>query len=60
MQEFCAFLAAMGARIAGTGSSQLEIEGVDELGGAEYTFADDFHEVATFLALGAVTGGTSP
>ncbi len=57
VQELCAFLARMGARIGGAGSSRLEIEGVDVLGGAEYTFADDFHEVATFLALSAITGG---
>jgi UDP-N-acetylglucosamine 1-carboxyvinyltransferase len=57
VQEFCEFLGLLGARIAGVGSSQLQIEGVDALGGAEYTFADDFHEVATFLALSAVTGG---
>ena len=57
VQELCGFLALMGARIAGAGSSRLEIEGVDALGGAEYTFADDFHEVATFLALSAITGG---
>ncbi|MFM8376021.1 MAG: hypothetical protein ACKN9P_08215, partial [Phenylobacterium sp.] len=25
--------------------------------GAEFTFADDFHEVATFLAMGAISGG---
>jgi UDP-N-acetylglucosamine 1-carboxyvinyltransferase len=57
VQEFCAFLGLMGARIAGTGGSQLQVEGLDSLGGAEYTFADDFHEVATFLALSAITGG---
>jgi len=57
VQEFCAFLGRMGARIAGSGSSRLEVDGVEALGGAEYTFEDDFHEVATFLALSAVTGG---
>ena len=57
VQEFCTFLGLMGARIAGGGSSQLQVDGVDALGGAEYTFADDFHEVATFLALSAITGG---
>jgi UDP-N-acetylglucosamine 1-carboxyvinyltransferase len=57
VQEFCRVLTLMGARIDGQGSSQLRIEGVDELGGAEYTFVDDFHEVATFLALSAITGG---
>jgi UDP-N-acetylglucosamine 1-carboxyvinyltransferase len=58
VQEFCTFLGLMGARIAGSGSSLLQVEGVGELGGAEYTFADDFHEVATFLALSAITGGS--
>jgi UDP-N-acetylglucosamine 1-carboxyvinyltransferase len=57
VQEFCAFCGLMGARIAGSGSSLLTVQGVGELGGAEYTFADDFHEVATFLALSAITGG---
>ena len=57
VQEFCAFLGLMGARITGIGSSLLQVEGIDALGGAEYSFADDFHEVTTFLALGAITGG---
>ncbi len=57
VQEFCAFLTLMGARISGAGTSRLDIEGVESLGGADYTFAEDFHEIATFLALGAITGG---
>ncbi len=57
VQEFCAFLALMGARIGGVGGSRIVVEGVDCLSGAEFTFADDFHEVATFLAMGAITGG---
>src|SRR5579864_7462193 len=57
VQELCAFLAKMGARIAGAGTSRLVIEGVERLSGAEHDFAEDFHEIATFLALGAVTGG---
>ncbi|MEO8805785.1 MAG: UDP-N-acetylglucosamine 1-carboxyvinyltransferase [Burkholderiaceae bacterium] len=57
VQELCVFLGLMGARIVGAASSQLHVDGVDALGGAEYTFADDFHEVATFLALSAITGG---
>ena len=57
VQEFCAFLAKMGARIQGTGASRLTVEGVEKLHGAEHDFADDFHEIATFLALGAITGG---
>ncbi len=57
VQEFCTFLGLMGTRIKGNGSSQLQVDGVDALGGAEYSFDDDFHEVATFLALSAITGG---
>jgi len=57
VQEFCTFLGLMGARISGVGTSRLIVEGVESLGGADYSFAEDFHEIATFLALGAITGG---
>ncbi|MFN3513520.1 MAG: UDP-N-acetylglucosamine 1-carboxyvinyltransferase [Phenylobacterium sp.] len=57
VQEFCDFLRRMGARIEGVGGSRLDVEGVSGLRGVEFTFADDFHEVATFLAMGAMTGG---
>lgn len=57
VQEFCEFLASMGARIQGVGGSRLTVAGVENLAGVEFTFADDFHEVATFLAMGAITGG---
>ncbi len=57
VQEFCRFLGLMGAAIEGVGASTLSIDGRAELGGADYTFAEDFHEIATFLALGAITGG---
>jgi UDP-N-acetylglucosamine 1-carboxyvinyltransferase len=57
VQEFCGFLEKMGARLEGVGGSRIVVEGVSSLSGAEFTFADDFHEVATFLAMGAMTGG---
>lgn len=57
VQEFCRFMGVLGARIQGIGTSRLCVEGVDELGGGEFRFAEDFHEVTTFLALGAITGG---
>lgn len=57
VQELCAFLELMGARIKGKGTSMVSVEGNAALGGADYTFADDYHEVATFLALSAITGG---
>jgi UDP-N-acetylglucosamine 1-carboxyvinyltransferase len=57
VQEMCAFLELCGAKIVGKGTSMVSVEGGTRLGGADYTFTDDFHEIATFLALSAVTGG---
>jgi len=57
VQEFCRFMTLMGARIEGLGTSRLAITGVDSLRGVDFTFVQDFHEVVTFLALGAITGG---
>jgi UDP-N-acetylglucosamine 1-carboxyvinyltransferase len=57
VQEFCAFLKLMGAKIEGAGTSRLAVTGVERLTGADYSFQEDFHEIATFLALGAITGG---
>jgi UDP-N-acetylglucosamine 1-carboxyvinyltransferase len=57
VQEFCSFLGRMGADISGTGAATLAVNGRPELSGATYAFAEDFHEIATFLALGAITGG---
>ncbi len=57
VQDLCAVLNAMGAKIKGMGTSMLRVEGVERLHGGTYTIATDFHEVVTFLALGAVTGG---
>ncbi|MGS0756122.1 UDP-N-acetylglucosamine 1-carboxyvinyltransferase [Roseateles sp. GG27B] len=57
VQEFCQFMLMLGAKIEGLGTSRLTIHGVAALGGADFTFAEDFHEIVTFLALGAITGG---
>ena len=57
VQEMCTFLELLGARMVGKGTSMVSVEGDTKLGGADYTFSDDFHEIATFLALAAVTGG---
>ncbi len=57
VQEMCNFLELLGAKIVGKGTSMVSVEGGVELSGGDYTFSDDFHEVATFLALAAVTGG---
>jgi len=57
VQDLCAALVAMGARIEGMGTSMLSIEGVAALHGADITINSDYHEIVTFLALGAITGG---
>ena len=57
VQDLCAVLAAMGAKIAGLGTSQLTVSGVKSLKGGAFTINSDHHEVVTFLALGAITGG---
>jgi len=57
VQELCKALVAMGARIDGIGTSMLSIEGAAALHGATIEIGSDYHEVTTFLALGAITGG---
>jgi UDP-N-acetylglucosamine 1-carboxyvinyltransferase len=57
VQDLCAALVAMGAQIEGLGTSRLEITGVKKLHGATITISSDYHEIVTFLALGAITGG---
>jgi UDP-N-acetylglucosamine 1-carboxyvinyltransferase len=57
VQEFCRFLVSLGARIDGVGTSTLTVTGVGELRGGEHRFDEDFHEITTFLALSAMTGG---
>jgi UDP-N-acetylglucosamine 1-carboxyvinyltransferase len=50
-------LSAMGARISGAGTSVIEIEGVDELHGAEHSVVPDRIETGTYLVAAAMTGG---
>jgi UDP-N-acetylglucosamine 1-carboxyvinyltransferase len=57
VQFLCNCLAAMGARIHGVGTNCIEIEGVERLSGGSFAVDTDHHEVVTFLALGAITGG---
>jgi UDP-N-acetylglucosamine 1-carboxyvinyltransferase len=57
VQDLCRALVAMGARITGIGTSMLSVEGVGVLHGATIEIGTDYHEVTTFLALGAITGG---
>lgn len=57
VQEFCTFMVMLGAQIEGIGTSRLTVHGVNRLGGGSFSFAEDFHEAVTFMALGAITGG---
>jgi len=52
------FLVAMGARIAGAGSSTIRIQGVDQLGGTHYDVLPDRIESGTYLVAAAMTGGS--
>lgn len=57
VQDLCNFLVDCGAKISGIGSSVLEIEGGHELKAKSFRVTSDHYEIATFLALGALTGG---
>lgn len=57
VQEFCQFMALLGIQVEGIGTSRLSVAGSIFGGPVEYEFAEDHHEVATFLAIGAITDG---
>jgi len=57
VQEFCRFMQMLGVPIEGLGTSRITVHGGARLGGGEFRFDEDFHEITTFLALGAITGG---
>jgi UDP-N-acetylglucosamine 1-carboxyvinyltransferase len=47
----------MGAHISGAGTSTIEIEGVDRLGGATHRVVTDRIELGTYMLAPAITGG---
>ncbi|MDG2028096.1 MAG: UDP-N-acetylglucosamine 1-carboxyvinyltransferase [Acidimicrobiales bacterium] len=55
--DLCELLNKMGARIEGSGSSTISIEGVEELHSADHTVIPDRIEAATYLSALAVAGG---
>jgi UDP-N-acetylglucosamine 1-carboxyvinyltransferase len=57
VQDLCAMLVSMGARISGIGSNLLTIGGVASLGGCEFTIGADYMEVGSFIGLAAATHG---
>jgi UDP-N-acetylglucosamine 1-carboxyvinyltransferase len=50
-------LKKMGARIQGIGTSTLQVQGVDQLHGAEHTVLPDRIETGTYAMAAAITGG---
>jgi UDP-N-acetylglucosamine 1-carboxyvinyltransferase len=57
VQDLCRLINCMGGNIEGIGSNTLMIQGVDRLGGGEFTLGSDYMEVGSFIGLAAVTGG---
>jgi UDP-N-acetylglucosamine 1-carboxyvinyltransferase len=57
IEDLCEFLTRMGAKIKGGGTHIIEIEGVEQLHGAEHTVIPDRIEAGTFMAAAAITGG---
>jgi UDP-N-acetylglucosamine 1-carboxyvinyltransferase len=55
--DLCEMLVAMGARIDGVGTSTLEIEGVDRLGGCHHDVVPDRIVAGTFAFAAAMTRG---
>ncbi len=51
------FLIGMGAKIEGAGSSTIVVQGVEKLGGTEYSVLPDRIETGTYLVAAAMTGG---
>jgi len=50
-------LLAMGAKIKGLGSPRIEIEGVSQLGSADWSVIPDRIEAGTYVLAGAMSGG---
>lgn len=57
VSDLAEMLNKMGARVAGSGSSRLEIKGSKKLTGVEYSVQSDYIEGGTFIIASAITGG---
>jgi UDP-N-acetylglucosamine 1-carboxyvinyltransferase len=51
------FLIGMGARIDGAGTGTITVQGVENLGGTDYSVLPDRIETGTYLVAAAMTGG---
>jgi len=57
VEDLANFLIGMGAKIEGAGSGTITVQGVDALGGTDYTVLPDRIETGTYLVGAAMTGG---
>lgn len=57
VQDLARLLVSMGAEIDGIGSNVMTVRGKSKLNGSRHTIAPDHIEIASFMALAAVTGG---
>ena len=57
IEDLAELLNKMGARINGAGTSTMEIDGVEALGGAQHTIIPDRIEAGTFIVAAAITDG---
>ena len=57
VQDLGRLLVAMGARITGTGTHVIEIDGVERLHGAEHRVIPDRIEAGSLMVAAAITGG---
>jgi UDP-N-acetylglucosamine 1-carboxyvinyltransferase len=55
--DLASFLVGMGAKIEGAGTGTITIQGVDKLGGTDYSVLPDRIETGTYLVAAAMTGG---
>lgn len=56
-QDLCNMLVAMGAKIEGIGSNQLQIKGVEKLMGIEWTPIAEHLDIGAYIVAAAMTGG---
>lgn len=57
VKDLADFLTGMGAKIEGAGTGTIVVEGVDSLGGTDYSVLPDRIETGTYLVGAAMTGG---
>ncbi|MDD6030046.1 MAG: UDP-N-acetylglucosamine 1-carboxyvinyltransferase, partial [Kiritimatiellae bacterium] len=57
VQDLCAMLNAMGAKISGAGTNRILVEGVEGLHGTTARVGCDYIEGASYLTAAAITGG---